>query len=461
MPKQKMELPLPARRFLDTQSSSKIESVIRAFHQWMKEWNLSFQNLRRAHIKSFISYPRGKHLSEDSKNRYRQYLSKYLIWMHDQKPLQFDPKCFCGRQKLTLAKSAAQFICSLEPTHKNSTLEGYRISLRSFHKWLDCHQVPIAQIQRRHTSAWMMHINDKGLAPISRSHHLIYVRVYLRWLYEHSFISSYPDDLVRVSDMPKIPKYLPRPLPSAVDKTLQERLANSSSMYHQGLLLMRQTGLRIGELMSLERDCIRYDQLGNWFLKVPLGKLNNERLVPLNDNSVALIEKLKGNDGNLIGESFLLKTRTGNKTHYPRYAKALKDISCGLSNHEKITTHRLRHTYATTLLNAGMSLVGVMKLLGHRNHQMTLRYTEITQERIAKEYFDALSQLENRYTAVLNNTNSQELNPGKMLYDVIHLIQKLSADDTSSKSATRAIVKRIKRIQVQIEKLNLAKKPEQ
>jgi integrase len=58
-------------------------------------------------------------------------------------------------------------------------------------------------------------------------------------------------------------------------------MENSDSIYHQGLLLMRLTGLRIGELCSLERNCIRRDHLNNCFLKVPLGKLNTERLVPM------------------------------------------------------------------------------------------------------------------------------------------------------------------------------------
>jgi len=40
---------------------------------------------------------------------------------------------------------------------------------------------------------------------------------------------------------------------------------------------------------------------------------------------------------------------------------------------EPLTTHRLRHTFATSLMNGGMSLVGIMKLLDHRDYRMTLR----------------------------------------------------------------------------------------
>jgi site-specific recombinase XerD len=38
---------------------------------------------------------------------------------------------------------------------------------------------------------------------------------------------------------------------------------------------------------------------------------------------------------------------------------------------------RLRHTFASSLMNGGMSLLGIMKLLGHRDQRMTLRYTAI------------------------------------------------------------------------------------
>jgi len=64
---------------------------------------------------------------------------------------------------------------------------------------------------------------------------------------------------------------------------------------------------------------------------------------------------------------------------------------------QKITPHRLRHTYATSILNGGMSLVGVMKLLGHHSLRMTLRYAEITQETVVKEYYEALTQIEQTY----------------------------------------------------------------
>ena len=102
-----------------------------------------------------------------------------------------------------------------------------------------------------------------------------------------------------------------------------------------------------------------------------------------------------------------------------------------------------------------MSLVGVMKLLGHKDYHMTLRYTEITQETVGKEYFEALARLEHRYADPLNTDDhvTQETDPDKMLRDVIHLIQKRSADDNTLKTVVRSIIKRIQRIRANIQKL--------
>jgi hypothetical protein len=75
----------------------------------------------------------------------------------------------------------------------------------------------------------------------------------------------------------------------------------------------------------------------------------------------------------------------------------LDAVGRDLPDPARITSHRLRHTYATELLSAGMSLVGVMRLLGHRDYRMTLRYAAITPETIGDEYQKALAQLATKY----------------------------------------------------------------
>jgi len=450
----RIKLPKKVAQFMSTQNTCKCRPAVRAFHDWMAKWNLSFQELRPAHIESFISCPLERSVTTETKADYRACVAKYLIWRHEQTPLRFDPHCFFGKQRFVLPPKAAQFVRFLEPTLKENTIGHYRGSLRRFHNWLDEHHLSLKQLERRHLCDWMAHLNDGVLSPKSRLEHILNVRVYLRWLYEQGIVKGYPDDLIRNSDLPKLPRYLPRPIPPAADRELQKRLSRSNNRYHKGLLLMRLTGLRIGELMSLKRDCIRRDHLGHQFLKVPLGKLNTERLVTLDDKTVVLIEKLQGNDEGSTKKTFLIETKNGKKTRYVHYRKPLQEAVKGLDTNGEMVTHRLRHTYATALLSGGMSLVSIMKLLGHNDCQMTLRYTAITQETVGKEYFAALSELEKKYERILSKSKHQKANPIQILADLIRLIQKKSADDSVNKHALINLARRLKRIKLDLERLS-------
>ena len=75
----------------------------------------------------------------------------------------------------------------------------------------------------------------------------------------------------------------------------------------------------------------------------------------------------------------------------------LRSICAGIETEKPITSHRLRHTYATSLLNGGMSLVGIMHLLGHNSIKMTLRYAAVTQDTVAEEYFSAIDRIKSKY----------------------------------------------------------------
>ena len=94
-----------------------------------------------------------------------------------------------------------------------------------------------------------------------------------------------PRKLVFRDDIPKLPQPLPRYLPVDVDRRLTQALAEhpGNELAADALRLQRACGLRIGELLDLELDCVHeLPGHGSW-LKVPLGKLDTERMVPLDD----------------------------------------------------------------------------------------------------------------------------------------------------------------------------------
>jgi integrase len=207
-----------------------------------------------------------------------------------------------------------------------------------------------------------------------------------------------PRRLLFRSDIPRLPRPLPRYLPPDADRTLAEQLARSDNrLAADALLLQRACGLRIGELLDLELDCVHEVPGNGSWLKVPLGKFDTERMVPLDDDTLDLLDRISTTRS--AGRP-LPNPRTGRPadflfTHHGRRLSqnAVRDElarageAAGLG---KLTPHQLRHTYATALVNAGVSLQALMALLGHVSAQMSLRYGQLFDSTIRTEYERAL-----------------------------------------------------------------------
>lgn len=181
-------------------------------------------------------------------------------------------------------------------------------------------------------------------------------------------------------------------------RRLSQALTDSPNrLAADALLLQRACGLRIGELLDLELDAVHeVPEQGSW-LKVPLGKLDTERMVPLDEETVALIDRI-------------VETRSkGRPLPHPRSGRPAqflfthhgKRLSQNAVRHElqraalaagldHTTPHQLRHTYATALVNAGVSLQALMALLGHVSATMSLRYGRLFDSTVRSEYERAL-----------------------------------------------------------------------
>jgi len=451
------DLPPFAIEYLEI--NSRATRVVRNFHVWLKGTYRPILGLSSKEIELFFHRLEAIAQTQSARRLFRHRALEYFDWLHEKGLLRFDPKCAWPRSNFPLPPEAKRFLETLRPTRKPSTVYGCQTNLRQFHIWLNHQRVSLAELDRRHTSTWLDWLHARGLHPATRIHAIQNVRSYLRWLEEQEALCNSADFLIRRSDLPRLPLYLPRPLPPEVDKKLQLRFRKSRCSYQLGLLLMRRTGLRIGELISLPYACVHMDPKGNPFLKVPLGKLDKERLVPLDDKTVKLVHKLQRRIRRK--RALLLQTTTGRRTSYIKYAEALAKASRGLPLADQITTHRLRHTYATSLLAGGMSLVGVMRLLGHRDLRMTLRYVAITDETVLAEYTAALKRTEQRYELPLSASAALiTAAPPQLLADAVRQLQKDAQDASLDQAATRNLIRRLQRLRIQIAKLLRTRKPE-
>ncbi len=135
---------------------------------------------------------------------------------------------------------------------------------------------------------------------------------------------------------------------------IQRRLERSNNIDHLGLLLMRRCGLRMGELRNLKLDCVESDFNGHWFLKVPLGKLNNERIIPLDLKTVQIVERIKRHhsfrpDPN-SDKIYMISNPSGRRRSAGYFNPLFNDLVRDLAIPGKIHPHRLRHSFATSLL---------------------------------------------------------------------------------------------------------------
>lgn len=307
-----------------------------------------------------------------------------------------------------------------------------------------------------------MYLNNKKLVPYTKVNYLLSVKKYLQWEVEQGRVTENVLEALDRKHLPKVPEYLPRPLSSENDRLLQNILQKSEHPYASPFLLLRHTGLRISELINLPKDCVVTDGRDEKYLKVPLGKMNNERLVPLAESDLALIEKIRATHpltAKRWDPNRLIGLRGPVSSVYPHLVRRFKKLVGEMTDQNKpVTFHRLRHTYATTLLTGGIGLVSLMKLLGHRRIEMTLRYAKVTPSHLRDEYLKAIRVLENQ-SVITNTKNSGEITgqwqPAELIRQISRFLNKTNATPRSQK---KNLLLRLTRIEKELAKIPFPQK---
>lgn len=256
------------------------------------------------------------------------------------------------------------------------------------------------------------HRTGQPLSASERRSRILTVSRMLEDITEWGWAQAPTRRLIFARDVPRLPRALPRYLPPDTDRRLTAALqASPNRLRADALLLARATGVRIGELRDLELDCVHEVPGQGAWLKVPLGKLDTERMVPLDDETLDIVDRIAANrspgrplphprSGRLV--EFLL-THQGRRVSVDvlRDELARAAAAAGI---ERVTPHQLRHTYATALVNAGVSLQALMALLGHVSAEMSLRYGRLFDATVRADYERALALAKQRLGSVLPPT---------------------------------------------------------
>ena len=265
------------------------------------------------------------------------------------------------------------------------SIRQYRGTVRKFLIYLAADHPEVQRLEqlRRepHILGWMSRLHSQ-VPPLVTASYILRL-IGLRGICnELAWTEQLPElaHLIRREDIPRLPQRLQRPLTPELDELLQQEFRVRNDLGGNVFLLIRHTGMRIGECADLSSDCLRSIGPGQWAIHVPLGKLKTERMVPVNPFVCEFVHRLRffRSLDPLPADGRLLARPGAKDTLLRHFRDYLHQVCHSLGLSTRIVPHQFRHTYATEMLRAGMSLIAVMKLLGHTSPEMTMQYLDVT-----------------------------------------------------------------------------------
>jgi integrase len=268
----------------------------------------------------------------------------------------------------TYAEFAKQHIAYAETYQRTSCNTERILRLHILPQW---GKSRLDEIRQPDVAKWLAAKLDEGLAPATVEK----IRVTFGRSFELALMWNTPGvDRNPTRGIPRKPlnnareRFLSAEEAKRLRKAVAES-ANSQLQHIVGLLLL--TGARVSELLHAEWRHVD-QQRRVWF--IPISKTGRSRHVPLSQAAMGIIEQLP----TFAGCSYLVPN--------PKTRKPFTDLKrpwetarnkAGLPG---LRIHDLRHSAASFMINAGIDLFAVGKVLGHANHASTMRYSHLTND---------------------------------------------------------------------------------
>jgi integrase/recombinase XerC len=270
------------------------------------------------------------------------------------------------------------------------TIRAYRDDIGSFFSFIEeSSGKSYVDISTDDVRLWLVGFAEAQLSPRTYKRKLSSLKAYYRFLLREGYVAKDPTGGVLT---PKINNPLPE---FFSDKELANLFdyVNFSDSYEgcrDRLVLSTfyATGIRLSELVKLKLSDV---DLSLKQIKVT-GKRNKQRYIPVSDTYLEDIAPylIKREQVEVSGsDDFLFLTSKGRPV-YPRLIQRMVDKYLGqVTSSNKKHPHKLRHTFATHMLNNGADLNAVKELLGHANLAATEVYTHNTYEKLKTIYKQA------------------------------------------------------------------------
>jgi len=268
------------------------------------------------------------------------------------------------------------------------SVEAYALDVRAYLEDLARKGVTVEAATRDDVLEHVATLARQGLSPRSRARHLAALRGFHRFLEDEKLCPKDPtEDLDTPKSARKLPVFLTLPEVEALLAAADE--ATVAGCRDRAMIqLLYATGLRVSELLKLKVQDVN---LRDGFV-VTMGKGRKERVVPIGRLAkekleaylaTARVSLLKGAASAVL---FVTPRRTG----FSRmgFWKLLRRYALKAGISKPLSPHKLRHSFATHLLERGADLRAVQAMLGHADLSTTQIYTHVTSSRL-KAVYDA------------------------------------------------------------------------
>ena len=292
--------------------------------------------------------------------------------------------------KVPIHPECTKFIrhLTLERRLSDHTSRNYRHAIESFFKWIMADQGQVlkpSEITREHCRSYIIEAQAKYSRRTLRNH-ISGIRTFYKYCQARNWVSSNPFHHVT---LPKPDKVLPKILTEKqVFKLLEQPLLNSESAgklnfnANRDLLILEllyAAGLRVSELVGINYADINFS---NASVKV-LGKGAKHRHCPIGERTLQTLVKFRDNFSK--SSSFtapLITSKNGKRLSIRSVQILLKKYLNSAELPSDLTPHKIRHSFATHLLNNGADLRAVQELLGHSSLSTTQVYTHVSATRL-------------------------------------------------------------------------------
>ena len=267
------------------------------------------------------------------------------------------------------------------------TMDAYKRDINQYLMYLgDLDIKNLSDVKSTHIRDYIIILSDRGMAPASISRIISSIRTYYRFLSSENILDENP---VLLINNPKLPKKLPDVLTEKEISLIINAIQESSQFYQRDkaiIELLYSSGIRVTELCNLEMSNLFIDED---LIRV-MGKGNKERLLPLGIRSKKYIDDyIKHSRNSHIkksGSSFVFVSRNGNQLTRAMINIILNKWTQASGLKKSVYPHKLRHSFATHLLEGGADLRFVQALLGHSDISTTQIYTHIDKHYLKEVY---------------------------------------------------------------------------